>query len=104
VVGYDLLEYIQRLWQGTAAFARRSSQQQQVSRMKRYLCYISQGVDPAQQFEYQIRRAATEKEFWSICQAWLAHDAPLAARPPQHSKLFCGFSALVENAPRENAP
>ncbi|WP_309490057.1 tRNA dihydrouridine synthase [Oceaniferula flava] len=93
----DLLEYIMDLYQELAGYQQHSGQgafdeRKHVNRMKKYMVYIAQGLDP--EFEYQIRRAFTEHDFHSICHSFLENDTPLPVRPPLDSKLFCGFDAL----------
>jgi tRNA-dihydrouridine synthase C len=91
-----LLAYIEELWEETMEFARREiTPTKQVSRLKKFLCYISQGVDEEGRFEFEIRRAADPEDFWRICRSWLDHDGILPTRPPEKSKLFCGFQSLV---------
>jgi len=93
----NLLEYIMDLYQELASYQQYSGQgnfeeRKHVNRMKKYMVYIAQGLDP--EFEYQIRRATTEVEFQSICEAFLNSSDLLPILPPENSKLFCGFSAL----------
>jgi hypothetical protein len=63
--------------------------------MKKYLCYISQGMDHDGSFEHRIRRAAEEAEFFSVCHEYLAHDEAVPATPPVPSALFSGFAELL---------
>jgi len=92
----DLLEYIQDLSAEIAREAPCFEPLGHVQRMKRTLGYISHGLNP--EFEHAIRRCRTPAEFWSICEAHLAIDAPLPRRPPLGSKLFSGFAALLDEA------
>lgn len=97
----DLLEYIMDLYQELAGYQQHSGQgefeeRKHVNRMKKYMVYIAQGLDP--DFEHQIRRTTTEADFHSICRIFLNSSEPLPARPPQDSKLFCGFDALRTDA------
>lgn len=89
----DLLDYIRELYDEMAREAIRFEPMGHVQRMKRTLAYISHGLD--ENFEHDIRRAKTPAEFSSICADHLDNDQPLPARPPLHSKLFCGFEELV---------
>lgn len=56
-----------------------------VSRMKKYMNFIGQGVDAGGQFLYQIRRARTQSEFFRICDAFLVDNGqaelPYAREP-----------------------
>jgi tRNA-dihydrouridine synthase len=92
----DLLGYIEALYEETARVARRFESAKQVSKMKRSLAYISQGLDEA--FEYQIRRVRTPEEFFAVCREFLSSDDALPRLPPERSKLFCGFGELLEGA------
>jgi tRNA-dihydrouridine synthase C len=93
--GRDVLEYIRELWDETAACERHYHATKQVARMKKYLCYISQGMDADGSFEYRIRRAADEAEFFSVCDEYLDHGNPVPAAPPGNSVLFSGFADLL---------
>jgi len=42
--------------------------------MKKYMNFIVQGVGENDCFGYEIRRAATEKEFFQICDRFLDRD------------------------------
>jgi len=99
----DLLAYIHHLWEETArAECKTCRPRKQVAKMKRYLGYISQGLDP--EFDHRIKRAQTEESFFAICREFLDHHDPLPDRPNENSKRFCGFKALLaEPAPGETA-
>ena len=89
-----MLGWITALWEATAAFEPRFVASKHVAKMKKYLCYISQGVDGGQ-FEFAIRRVKTPEDFFAACRASLDHDEPVAAAPPVTSGMFCGFSELL---------
>lgn len=90
----DLLEYIEMLWQETAREQRKVYRgDKQVQKMKRYLAYITQGLDPG--FDHDILRARKEDEFFTICRRYLSQDLPLPDLPPETSKRFCGFASLL---------
>ena len=91
----NLLDYIRDLSAEIAREALRYEPLGHVQRMKRTLGYISHGL--GDDFEYEIRRCGTPGEFWTICEAHLADDAPLPPRPPPDSKLFRGYGALLEH-------
>jgi tRNA-dihydrouridine synthase C len=93
--GCDVLAYIRELWDETAECERHYHATKQVARMKKYLCYISQGMDHDGSFEYRIRRAADEAEFFAICHEYLAHGEAVPATPPVSSALFSGFAELL---------
>ncbi len=93
----DLLEYIRLLYEHTAAFQAlhhaTPSRVKQVQKMKRYMAFISNGIDEGV-FEHRIRRATAEEEFFAICQEHLDRNDELPVRPPADSHVFCGFDAL----------
>lgn len=93
--GRDLLEYIQRLYREIAANTRQFDVRLHVRRMKKTMVYVTQGLDP--DFEYRLRRVDSEAAFFAICREFLDHDAPVPSRPPENSRLFCGFSRLLDN-------
>ncbi|MFK7819084.1 MAG: tRNA dihydrouridine synthase [Planctomycetaceae bacterium] len=63
-----------------------------VKKMKRYMNYIGQGVDPDNQFLHQIRRAETKAEFFAICDKFLLNDTRLPEEPPATSAVFAGLA------------
>ena len=91
--GRDLLGYIRALWEETRRERGVSEEARQVHMMKRYLCYITQGLDPA--FDYKIRRVSEEAGFFGVCGEYLEHDEVLPDEPPEASKRFCGFGKLL---------
>lgn len=97
--GRDILGWVTALFEETAAFERRFAPSKHVAKMKKYLCYISQGIDPEGRFEFLIRRVTDPDSFFAVCREFLDHSEPVAATPPQSSPLFCGFSALLQTAP-----
>lgn len=90
----DLLEYVCELYEEIAAETRKFLPNAHVQRMKKTLAYISHGLEGA--FEHEMRRARTPEEFFRICHVHLDHPSPLPQRPPQDSKLFCGFEDLLD--------
>lgn len=89
----DLLDYIHDLYDALASDTVRFDPIKHVQRMKRTLVYISQGINQGE-FDHQIRRAKTPDDFLQICRSHLDHDADLPVLPPEHSRIFCGFSQL----------
>lgn len=94
--GRDVLGWVTALFEETAAFERRFAPSKHVAKMKKYLCYISQGIDPEGRFEFLIRRVTDPESFFAVCREFLDHSDPVSSAPPQTSPLFCGFSALLE--------
>lgn len=89
-----LLEYVRLLFDALAAEWHTFDEAKHVNKMKKYMIYIAQGLDAA--FEHQIRRVRSKKEFFFTCRSFMENDEPLPDLPPENSKLFCGFSALLE--------
>lgn len=54
-----------------------------IQRMKKYLNFIAQSVDPAGAFLYDIRRTQTPEDFWEVCQRHLLTEpeTPFALEP-----------------------
>ena len=90
----DLLHYIHRLYEESARHIPDFIEDKHVQRMKKYLVFMTQGHSP--DFEYEIRRAKNKSEFFQICRTHLDHESPLPDLPPENSRLFCGFSDLLE--------
>lgn len=65
------------------------SEKAQVNKMKKFLNFIGQGVDPEGRFIYQARRAQSEDELFGICQKFLLEpeDGCFAEEP------YCGVVA-----------
>ncbi len=86
----DLRGYILALFE---AIARPGlAEHRQVSKMKRYMNYIGQGIGESDAFLYRIRRATTKAEFKAICDTFLLSDEPLASAPPTTSPIFAGLA------------
>lgn len=88
-----MLEYIDALYEMTAAFHPHYQREMHVQKMKRYMVFITTGIADGQ-FEYRIRRVTTEDEFFSTCREFLDNDELLPSRPPENSNVFCGFADL----------
>jgi tRNA-dihydrouridine synthase C len=92
VLRSDLLEYITLLYQEIATQTSDFDETKHVHRMKKYLIYIAQGIDD--EFEHQIRRVTSADTFYLTCREFLDNNEPVPSRPPERSKIFCGFDAL----------
>ncbi len=96
--GRDMLGWISDLWEATASFSRAYNPTKHVSKMKKYLCYISQGMIPGADdgtFEHRIRRVGTPEDFHATCREFLDHSTPVPHTPNIDSPLFCGFTSLL---------
>ena len=68
----DVRDYVDRLYSATATPGR--PERIQVARMKKYLNFVGQGVDPAGAFLHDMRRAQTEAELFAACDRHLLVD------------------------------
>ncbi len=77
----DARDYIDRLYRTTRT--GECPERAQVSKMKKYLNFLGQSVDPEGAFVYDMRRAQTEKELFAVCDRHLLRDpsAPFADEP-----------------------
>jgi tRNA-dihydrouridine synthase len=93
----DLHGYVTALYHAVAENEKRKTyvEVSHVNRMKKYMAYISQGIDA--EFEYQIRRVKTESDFFTACDTFMLDDRKLPDTPPVDSKLYSGFSKLLED-------
>lgn len=97
----DVHEYIHHLW--TATYPKDRPEHLHTNRMKKYLAFIGQGVDPEGIFLHTIRRAPDTKAFFAILEAHLlAHGkgdllfscSPhpgLVARPNREAAISCAL-------------
>jgi tRNA-dihydrouridine synthase len=88
----DVRDYIANLYQATAIPS--APERTQVARMKKYLNFIGQSVDPAGAFLHDMRRTQTEAELSSVC------DRHLLAEPTRRYALE-PFPGVVARPNRE---
>ena len=69
--GRDLLHFIRDLYEGVKPENLRI--EAHVQKMKKYMNYVAVGIDPEGQFLHQIRRVATETDFFRVCESFLDH-------------------------------
>ena len=89
--GRDVLNYIRALWEHSIKPETRESSQ--VMHMKRFMNFIGLGVDAEGKFLHDIRRARTKTEFFTICEAFLDHDAPTPLEPFRIALKECDLLA-----------
>ena len=77
--GRDVLDYIRALWD--AVSNRGSSELSQVNNMKKYMNFIGLGVEATGGFLHDVRRATTEREFFTICAEFLDHNEAMPLEP-----------------------
>ena len=77
----DVREYVARLYGETQQ--RDVPEKAHVAKMKKYLNFVGQSVDPAGAFLYDMRRAMTEAELFAVCDRHLlsAPDTLFSAEP-----------------------
>ena len=79
----DVREYIEDLWQINAD--PHLAEFNRLNRMKKFLNFVGQAVDPDGQFLHEMRRAREPELFFAICDKWLIHEGrtelPFATEP-----------------------
>lgn len=83
----DVREYVDRLYRATQTPA--IPEAAHVAKMKKYLNFVGQSVDPAGRFLHDMRRAMTEAELFAVC------DRHLLAEPakPFSDEPYAGVIA-----------
>ena len=77
--GREVLAYIRELWEAEATPG--VPEHSQTQRLKKFMNFIGEGVEPPEQFLHDIRRVSTRADFFRICETWLDHDRPMALDP-----------------------
>ena len=77
--GHDVLAYVSALYE--AVRSSDVSENAHVQKMKKHMNYFGLGVEPTGQFLYQIRRVATNADFFRVCKEFLDHDRPMPLEP-----------------------
>jgi nifR3 family TIM-barrel protein len=77
--GHDVLAYVGALYQAVCSPEARETAQ--VQKMKKYMNYLGQGVEPTGAFLHRIRRVSTRADFFAVCREFLDHDRPMALEP-----------------------
>lgn len=77
----DVREYVERLYYATKTPG--IPETPHVNKMKKYLNFVGQGVDPEGRFLYEMRRTRTEADLFTVCDRHMldAADAPFADEP-----------------------
>ncbi|MFM8619544.1 MAG: tRNA dihydrouridine synthase [Opitutaceae bacterium] len=92
-------EYVERLYRATGFPGL--AEHNHVNKMKKYLNFVGQSVDPAGTFLHDMRRAATEHELFTVC------DRHLLAEPEREfsAEPYAGVIARpnCEDSPTETA-
>jgi tRNA-dihydrouridine synthase len=79
--GREVLAYVAELWEAqTTPDARESAR---VQRLKKFMNFIGEGLEPPEPFLHDIRRAATQADFFRVCAAYLDPDRPMRLEPAE---------------------
>ena len=78
--GFEVLAYVRALFEAVCDPDVREVSQ--VQRMKKFMNYLGEGVEPTGAFLHDIRRVATTADFFRVCEEHMAHNRPLALEPP----------------------
>jgi tRNA-dihydrouridine synthase len=76
----DVRGYVEQLYEATATPG--VAERRQVARMKKFLNFVGQGVDPRGAFLHDMRRAQTATDLFSVCDRHLLAD-PGRLFPPE---------------------
>jgi tRNA-dihydrouridine synthase len=77
--GQDVLAYVRALHEAVCPAGL--SERSQVQRLKKFMNYLGLGVEPTGAFLHRIRRVATLRDFFGVCERFLDHDEPMALEP-----------------------
>jgi nifR3 family TIM-barrel protein len=77
--GRRVLAYIAELWETQATPGAREAAQ--VQRLKKFMNFIGEGVEPSAPFLHDIRRAGSRADFFRVCRSYLDHDRPMRLEP-----------------------
>jgi tRNA-dihydrouridine synthase B len=84
----DVREYIEVLYDTT--LPPDFPEKLHVAKMKKYMHFIAQHIDPDNQFLHGIRRAETKAEFFALCDTWLGNDSPFEPETPEGALVNSG--------------
>ena len=73
--GREVLRYIRALWDTTSP--QGLNPPKQVQKLKKYLNFIGEGVEPTGKFRHDMRRTMTEEKLFRVCGEWLEHDGEM---------------------------
>jgi tRNA-dihydrouridine synthase B len=77
--GREVLAYVHELWESQST--PDAGESPRVQRMKKFMNFLGEGVPPAEQFLFRIRRVATEHDFFRVCEDFLDHDRAMTLEP-----------------------
>jgi tRNA-dihydrouridine synthase len=61
-----------------------------VAKMKKYMNFIAQKIDPEDRFLHEIRRCPDETDFFKTCDRYLDSDEPFEAETPERHLVNAG--------------
>ncbi len=93
----DLRGYIDVLFAETRV--PRLPEAANVSKMKRYMNFIGQGIGEDEAFLHAIRRATTEAEFHRLCDEYLERDEPFPAEPARRALEYMKARCTLPEEP-----
>lgn len=83
----DVLDYVERLY--AANNGPTFSEANRISRMKKYMTFIAQGIAEGVFWE-ELRRVTTEADFFRLCRQYLDHDEPFPIEMPTRHLINSG--------------
>lgn len=89
--GREVRAYVRALWETTSP--QGLNPPKQVQKLKKYLNFIGEGIEPTGRFLHDMRRVNTEEELFRVCDAWLDHDAEVPLIPGTGSTTAVEASA-----------
>lgn len=77
--GKNLLDYVYDLYDALKPMELK--ERFYVRKLKKYMNYIGNGIEPTGDFLHRIRRVETEHDFFQVCKDHLDHEEPLKLEP-----------------------
>ncbi len=84
----DLRAYVEKLYRETMPDTLPGKIR--VAKMKKYMNFIAQKIDPEDHFLHEIRRCPDEVTFFRTCDQYLDSDAPFEAETPERHLVNAG--------------
>ena len=77
--GHDVWNYLMTLYETVSAPEHKPLAR--IERFKKYLNFISPGIDSEGHFDYRAKRITTEQDLKALCAEFLDHDQPMHLEP-----------------------
>lgn len=84
----DVRVYIETLYQ--SCMPPTVSERIRVAKMKKYMNFIAQKIDPEDAFLHKVRRCETELDFFTVCDTYLNSHAPFEPETPGQHLINAG--------------